>query len=165
MPRLADLEQLLAQRQAQLGDLQCRCAELAEERKAALQEASTLRQELQAAQQQWALEREDTATYVRGVEERAQREVDHAREESRGLAAQLKAVGRQHDQLRQRLDMALARSSSPLPRRLGRTPSSNSSPSRCGPSAPAPRRRNDRENRQSRASEQGFARRRFAGML
>ncbi|HFS8929361.1 TPA: hypothetical protein ACH1VU_006648 [Pseudomonas aeruginosa] len=108
MTRLADLEQLLAQRQAQLGDLQSCCAELAEERKAALQEASTLRQELQAAQQQWALEREDTATYVRGVEERAHREVDRAREESRGLAAQLKAVGRQHDQLRQRLDTALA---------------------------------------------------------
>lgn len=106
--RLADLEQLLAQRQAQLGDLQSRCAELAEERKAALQEASTLRQELQAAQQQWALEREDTATYVRGVEERAHREVDRAREESRRMAAQLKAVGRQHDQLRQRLDTALA---------------------------------------------------------
>ncbi|MBF3341773.1 plasmid replication region, partial [Pseudomonas aeruginosa] len=106
--RLADLEQLLAQRQAQLGDLQSRCAELAEERKAALQEASTLRQELQAAQQQWALEREDTATYVRGVEERAHREVDRAREESRAVTAQLKAAGKQQEQLRQRLDTALA---------------------------------------------------------
>ncbi|MCV6293271.1 DNA-binding protein [Pseudomonas aeruginosa] len=106
--RLADLEQLLAQRQAQLGDLQSRCAELAEERKAALQEASTLRQELQAAQQQWALEREDTATYVRGVEERAHREVDRAREESRAVTAQLKAAGKQQEQLRQQLDTALA---------------------------------------------------------
>ena len=105
--RLADLEQLLAQRQAQLDDLQNRCAELAEERKAALQEASTLRQELQAAQQQWAQEREDTATYVRGVEDRAHREVDRAREESRAATAQLKAVSKQHDQLRQRLDTAL----------------------------------------------------------
>ncbi|HGM4223244.1 TPA: DNA-binding protein [Pseudomonas aeruginosa] len=104
--RLADLEQLLAQRQAQLGDLQSRCAELAEERKAALQEA--MRQELQAAQQQWALEREDTATYVRGVEERAHREVDRAREESRAVTAQLKAAGKQQEQLRQRLDTALA---------------------------------------------------------
>ena len=89
-----------------MGDLQSRCAELAEERKAALQEASTLRQELQAAQQ-WALEREDTATYVRGVEERAHREVDRARE-SRAVTAQLKAAGKQQEQLRQRLDTALA---------------------------------------------------------
>lgn len=105
--RLADLKQLLAQRQAQLDDLQNRCAELAEERKAALQEASTLRQELQATQQQWAQEREDTATYVRGVEDRAHREVDRAREESRAATAQLKAVSKQHDQLRQRLDSTL----------------------------------------------------------
>lgn len=105
--RLADLEQLLAQRQAQLDDLQSRCTELAEERKAALQEASHLRQELQAVQQQLTQERKVTATYVRGVEERAHREVDRAREESRAVAAQLKAVSKQHDQLRQRLDTTL----------------------------------------------------------
>lgn len=106
--RLADLELLLAQRQGQLGDLQSRCAELSEERKAALQEASHLRQELQAVQQQLAQERGATATYVRGVEDRAHHEVDHAREESRVVAAQLKTMSKQHEQLRQRLDMALA---------------------------------------------------------
>lgn len=106
--RLADLEQLLAQRQAQLDDLQCRCAELAEERKAAILEASSLRQELQAVQQQLAQERDDTATYVRGVESRAHREVDRAREESRAVTTQLKALSKQQDQLRKRLDGTLA---------------------------------------------------------
>lgn len=105
--RLSDLEQLLAQRQAQLDDLQSRCAELGEERQAALQEVSNLRQELQAAQRQLTQERDATATYVRGVEDRAHREVDRAREEGRATAAQLKALTKQHDQLRQRLDTAL----------------------------------------------------------
>lgn len=105
--RLADLELLLAQRQAQLEDQQSRCAELANERKAALQEASTLRQELQAAQQQLAQERKATATYVQGVEDRAHREVDRAREEARVAAAQLRSAGKQQEQLRQRLDDVL----------------------------------------------------------
>lgn len=105
--RLADLELLLAQRQAQLEDQQSRCAELANERKAALQEASTLRQELQAAQQQLAQERKATATYVQGVEDRAHREVDRAREEARVTAAQLRSAGKQQEQLRQRLDDVL----------------------------------------------------------
>ncbi|EPX9618194.1 DNA-binding protein [Pseudomonas aeruginosa] len=105
--RLVGLEQLLAQRQAQLDDLQCRCAELAEERKAALLEVSSLRRELQAVQQQLAQERDGTATYVRGVENRAHHEVDRAREESRALAAQLKSTGKQQEQLRQRLDNVL----------------------------------------------------------
>ncbi len=106
--RLADLELLLAQQQAQLADQQNRCAELAEERRVALQETSVLRQELQAAQQQLTQERDATATYVRGIEDRAHREVDRAREESRVAAAQLKALTKQHDQLRQRLDIALS---------------------------------------------------------
>ncbi|MRK21954.1 DNA-binding protein [Pseudomonas sp. JG-B] len=106
--RLSDLEQLLAQRQAQLDDVQNRCAVLAEERKEALHDASTLRQELQAVQRQLTQERESSASYVRGVEERAHREVDRAREESRAVATQLKMAGKQQEQLRQRLDAALA---------------------------------------------------------
>lgn len=105
--RLADLDLLLAQRQAQLDDLQNRCAALTQERKESMQDASTLRQELLVAQRQLTQERESAAAYVRGVEERAHREVDHVRQESRATAAQLKAVGKQHDQLRQRLDTAL----------------------------------------------------------
>lgn len=106
--RLADLERLLEQRQVQLDDLHNRCAELTEERKEALQEASSQRQALLALQQQLNGEREATATYVRGVEDRAHREVDHAREESKAAATQLKAAGKQLEQLRQRLDTALA---------------------------------------------------------
>ncbi|HBO1472462.1 TPA: DNA-binding protein [Pseudomonas aeruginosa] len=106
--RLADLELLLVQRQAQLDDLQSRCVALTTERKEALHDASILRQELQAAQRQLTREHESSASYVRGVEGRAHREVDRAREESRAAAAQLKTAGKQQEQLRQRLDTALA---------------------------------------------------------
>lgn len=105
--RLADLERLLEQRQAQLEDLQSRCVVLSDERQAALQESSRLRLELQAVQGQLIQERDATATYVRGVEDRAHREVDRAREESRAVTAQLKTVGKQQEQLRQRLDRTL----------------------------------------------------------
>ncbi|BFN28276.1 hypothetical protein PSCT_04430 [Pseudomonas sp. SCT] len=105
--RLDDLELLLVQRQAQLDDRQSRCAELAEERKTALKEAGHVRDELQTVQQQLTQERESTATYVRGVEDRAHHEVDRAREESRRATAQLKSLLKQHDGLRQRLDITL----------------------------------------------------------
>ncbi|ARN41217.1 TPA: DNA-binding protein [Pseudomonas aeruginosa] len=105
--RLADLERLLVQRGAQLSELQERCGALAEERQVALQDTSELRQTLRATQQQLTEEREVTTTYVRGVEERAHREVDRAREESRALVAQLKSAGKQQEQLRQRLDNVL----------------------------------------------------------
>lgn len=105
--RLADLERLLEQQQAQLSELQGRCGVLAEERQVALQDTSELRQALRATQQQLTEEREVTTTYVRGVEERAHREVDRAREESRALAVQLKSAGKQQEQLRQRLDNVL----------------------------------------------------------
>ncbi|MNF90211.1 hypothetical protein D3C84_727680 [compost metagenome] len=74
----------------------------------ALQEVTMLRQELQAAQQQLTQERDATTAYVRGIEDRAHREVDRAREEDRVVAAQLKALTRQHNQLRQRLDTLLS---------------------------------------------------------
>ncbi|MDH1105153.1 DNA-binding protein [Pseudomonas otitidis] len=106
--RLADLELLLVQHQTQLADKKSRCTELAEERRVALQEVTVLRQELQVAQQQLIQERDAATTYLRGIEDRAHREIDRAREESRVTAAQLKTVTRQHDQLRQRLDTALS---------------------------------------------------------
>ncbi|WP_165675940.1 DNA-binding protein [Metapseudomonas otitidis] len=106
--RLADLELLLVQHQTQLADQKSHCTELAEERRVALQEVTVLRQELQVAQQQLIQERDVATTYLRGIEDRAHREVDRAREESRVAAAQLKALTKQHDQLRQRLDIALS---------------------------------------------------------
>lgn len=105
--RLADLKQLLEQGQAQLAELQSRCAVLAEERKAALRDVSSLRQELHVMQLQLAQEHKATSTYVQGVEDRAHREVDRAREEARAAAVQLKSAGKQQEQLRQRLDDAL----------------------------------------------------------
>lgn len=106
--RLADLELLLVQQQTQLADQKSRCTELAEERRVAFQEVTVLRQELQVAQQQLIQERDAATTYLRGTEDRAHREVDRAREESRVTAAQLKTVTRQHGQLRQRLDTVLS---------------------------------------------------------
>ncbi len=106
--RLADLELLLVQHQTQLADQKSRCTELAEERRVALQEVTVLRQELQVAQQQLIQERDVATTYLRGIEDRAHREVDRAREESRVAAAQLKTITRQHGQLRQRLDTVLS---------------------------------------------------------
>ncbi|HBN9703327.1 TPA: DNA-binding protein [Pseudomonas aeruginosa] len=105
--RLADLERLLEQQQAQLHEWQERSAVLSEERRVALQEANTLRQALQGVQQQLSQEREATAVYVRGVEDRSHQEVDRAREEGKAIAVQLKATHKQSEQLRQRLDRAL----------------------------------------------------------
>ncbi|MCY1553563.1 hypothetical protein D9M68_900600 [compost metagenome] len=45
---------------------------------------------------------------MRGVEERAYREVDRAREEGKAAAAQRKQQGRQVEQLQQRLEATLA---------------------------------------------------------
>ncbi|KJJ94637.1 plasmid replication region [Pseudomonas sp. 21] len=105
--RLADLERLLEQQQAQLHEWQERSAVLSEERRVALQESSTLRQALQGVQQQLSQEREATAAYVRGVEDRSHQEVDRAREEGKVTTVQLKAANKQLEQLRQRLDRAL----------------------------------------------------------
>ncbi len=99
---------MLVEHQTQLADQKSHCTELAEERRVALQEVTVLRQELQVAQQQLIQERDVATTYLRGIEDRAHREVDRAREESRVAAAQLKALTKQHDQLRQRLDIALS---------------------------------------------------------
>ncbi|HCF7008354.1 TPA: DNA-binding protein [Pseudomonas aeruginosa] len=104
--RLADLERLLEQQQAQLNEWQERSAGLSEERRVALLEVSTLRQALQGAQQQLSQEREATAAYVRGVEDRSHQEVDRAREQGKATTAQLKAAHKQLTQVRQRLDRA-----------------------------------------------------------
>ncbi len=105
--RLADLERLLEQQHAQLSEMQERCAALNEERRVAQQEVNTLRQAQQGTQQQLSQEREATATYVRGVEDRSHQEVDRAREESKAIAVQLKDTHKRSEQLRQRLDRTL----------------------------------------------------------
>ena len=100
--RLTDLELLLAQRQAQIKDLQ--------DQRGALQLAcDTLQQQLHGlqAEQHDTLHQVEQArlaqeAYVRGVEERAYREIDRAREESKTRQVERRELQRQFDQLQQR---------------------------------------------------------------
>ncbi|NVZ64364.1 DNA-binding protein [Pseudomonas gingeri] len=101
--RLADLELLLSHRQTQIDDLQQQRESLAHERLDSQQRIQVLQKELQASRLKAEQERVGQETYVRGVEDRAHREVDHAREESKAMAVQLKDAGRQVDQSLRRL--------------------------------------------------------------
>lgn len=103
--RLGDLVQLLAQRQGQIEDLQQQrsdlqhsCAEL----KAQLHIAQ---QNLQEIQQQIDRERGAQELYVRGVEERAYREVDRVREEGKARQVERRELQRQVTEARQTLEV------------------------------------------------------------
>jgi chromosome segregation ATPase len=101
--RLADLELLLEQRAAQIQDLQQREG-LLRERLEAHQQNLTLQQELQELRLKAEQERVAQESYVRGVEDRAHREVDLAREEGKRRTAQVKEAGHQLEQLQQRIE-------------------------------------------------------------
>lgn len=101
--RLADLELLLEQRQLQIEDLVQQRASLVSERDYAQQQGLKLQEQLQNAQIKAEREREAQEIYARGVEERAHREVDRAREENKGVLAQLKSTNRQLEQVQRRL--------------------------------------------------------------
>lgn len=88
--RLADLEQLLTQRLAQIDDLRSQRDELQAQRdevRMQLTEAHLLLQESRAQAEQ---ARSEEQRYTRDVEERAYREIDRVREESKALTTQLK---------------------------------------------------------------------------
>ncbi|EJM56584.1 methyl coenzyme M reductase, gamma subunit [Pseudomonas sp. GM49] len=102
--RLADLELLLTQRQTQIEDLQQQREGLLHERREAQQHNHTLQHDLQALRLKAEQERVTQEGYVRGVEDRAHREVDRAREEGKAMAAQFKEVGRHVEQLQRRLE-------------------------------------------------------------
>ncbi|WCM48497.1 DNA-binding protein [Pseudomonas sp. WJP1] len=115
--RLADLELLLSQRQTQIEDLQQQREGLLHERREAQQHNQALQQDLQslrlkAEEDLQSLrvkaeqERAAQESYVRGVEDRAHREVDRAREEGKAMAIQLKATGRQVEQLQRRIELS-----------------------------------------------------------
>jgi len=101
--RLADLELLLTQRQTQIEDLQQREGLLHERREAQLQHQQ-LQQDLQALRVKAEQERVAQESYVRGLEDRAYREVDRAREEGKAITAQFKEAGRHVEQLQRRLE-------------------------------------------------------------
>ncbi|MFV0934116.1 DNA-binding protein [Pseudomonas jessenii] len=106
--RLVDLEQLLAQCLAQIDDLRQQREALLRERGEALTGAQKLHGQLLSAQHHAEQERSAQDAYVRGVEGRAHREADRAREESKAQAAQLKAASRQQSELQRRLERAHA---------------------------------------------------------
>ncbi|WP_346830787.1 DNA-binding protein [Pseudomonas abietaniphila] len=105
--RLADLERLLDQGQRQIEDL-------TEQRDGLKKESETERERIQSLERQLLSDRYDAdqahkaqETYVRGVEERAHREVDRAREETKATGLQLKESAKQLVQLQQRLETTL----------------------------------------------------------
>jgi predicted nucleic acid-binding Zn-ribbon protein len=102
--RLADLEQLLSQRQTQIEDLQQQRESLLRERCEVQQHNQTLQQDLQSLRDKAEQERVAQENYVRGVEARAYREVDRAREEGKAMSTQLKEAGRNVEQLQRRLE-------------------------------------------------------------
>ncbi|MFW9082546.1 DNA-binding protein [Pseudomonas sp. P2757] len=104
--RLADLDLLLIQRQAQIEELQQQRDVLQRERHAAQQQNQTLQHELHSMRIKAEQERITQENYLRGVEDRAHREVDRAREEGKSVVNQLKAASRKHDELQQKLESA-----------------------------------------------------------
>jgi hypothetical protein len=105
--RLADLEQLLTQRQAQIDDLLRQRDAFHVERESARRQADEMAQQIRVLQEKVEQQRAEQQEYLRGVEDRAHREVDRAREESRAAAIQLKQLGRQAEILEKRLTSAL----------------------------------------------------------
>ena len=104
--RLADLEALLEQRGTQILDLQQQRDSLLRERGDGQQHSQTLHQELNDLRRKAEQERVAQEIYVRGVEDRAHREVDRAREESKHMTAQVKEAGYQLEHLQQRIEGA-----------------------------------------------------------
>ena len=104
--RLADLEALLEQRATQILDLQQQRDSLLRERGDGQQHSQTLHQELNDLRRKAEQERVAQEIYVRGVEDRAHREVDRAREESKHMTAHVKEAGYQLEHLQQRIEGA-----------------------------------------------------------
>lgn len=102
--RLADLDLLLEQRREQIDDLQQQRDGLVVERDEALRQIQKLQQDLLAAHQKNEQDRSSQEAYVRGVEDRAHREVDRAREETKEVTRKNKEFGQQMEVLQGRLD-------------------------------------------------------------
>lgn len=104
--RLDDLDLLLVQRQAQIEEQHQQRVVLQRERHDAQQQNQALQQELHSLRLKAKQERITQENYLRGVEDRAHREVDLAREEEKAAISQLKAAGRKHDDLQRKLESA-----------------------------------------------------------
>lgn len=106
--RLADLERLLNQGQRQIEDLTQQRDGLKTERDAGRDRVQELERLLLANRSDVEQARSAHEVYVRGVEERAHREVDRAREENKATQLLVKQLGKQTDQLRERRELAAA---------------------------------------------------------
>lgn len=104
--RLADFELLLEQRSTQIQDLQQQRDSLLRDCGDARQHSQTLQQKLLELRLKVEHERVVQQNYLRGVEDRAHREVDRAREENKRMTAQVKEAGNQLAQLQQRIEGA-----------------------------------------------------------
>lgn len=104
--RLADLDLLLVQRQAQIEELQQQRDFFKRERHDAQGQNQILQQELHLLRLKAEQERITQENYLRGVEDRAHREVDRAREEGTAAVSQSKVASRRCDDLRRRLESA-----------------------------------------------------------
>lgn len=106
--RLADLERLLNQGQRQIEDLTLQRDGLKDERDAGRARIQELERQLLTNRYEAEQARSAHEVYVRGVEERAHREVDRAREESKATQLLVKQLGKQTDQMRERRELAAA---------------------------------------------------------
>jgi chromosome segregation ATPase len=105
--RLADLERLLEQSLRQIEDLTQQRNGLKQDRDAGRERIQTLERQLLSDRYDADEARKAQEIYVRGVEERAHREVDRAREETKATGVQLKESEKQLVQLQKRLETTL----------------------------------------------------------
>ncbi|EKT4454713.1 DNA-binding protein [Pseudomonas putida] len=101
--RLADLEQLLVQRQAQIDDLRAQRDELQAQRDESHAHLVEVRQQLHNSREQAEQARIEQQRYTRDVEDRAYREIDRVREEYKVVAGQLKDLNQRQHGLQQTL--------------------------------------------------------------
>lgn len=88
--RLTDLEQLLDQRQAQIADLRAQREGLQEYCNDLRTQLGDVQQQFSDSREQAEQERAEQQRYTRDVEDRAYREIDRVREESKAVGMQLR---------------------------------------------------------------------------
>ncbi|GGJ86493.1 DNA-binding protein [Pseudomonas matsuisoli] len=106
--RVADLEQLLLQRQSQINDLQGRCGDLSKERDESRRAILAGSQQLQALRESAEQARFAQDAYTRGVEERAYQEVDRLRQEIKDRTQQLNEKNGRIEELQRSLSSVQA---------------------------------------------------------
>lgn len=104
--RLDDLQRLLAQHLQSIEDLTLQRDSLKDERDAGRERLQALERQSLSDRQDSDQARKSQEAYVRGVEERAHREVDRAREETKSALSQLEQLVKQTEVFQQRWEAA-----------------------------------------------------------